>query len=218
MSWQKIWKSRVAPQELNNSLQNLIYLDGFDTGISRISESVWREGTIKIADKLGINNNDSIFEFGCGSGAFLKALNDYKNINGGGLDISSSLLNIAKQSLPHMNFYHEEAAVAKNIPLADFTIAHSVFQYFNLEYADRVIDNMFKNSNRALAILDIPNLEMQSQCEFERQKQNNFLSHQYYSTAWFNNQANKYNTKCEIINNHLNYPQSKFRFGCIFWK
>lgn len=81
--WQEVWSKRALARDAVLDLDALIRLDGFDTQVSRISAQDWQPSVIRIANMIGIQIEDSVFEFGCGAGAFLFALQE-KKIRGGG--------------------------------------------------------------------------------------------------------------------------------------
>lgn len=215
MSWQSLWQNRTVPQQSVYTLQDLIQLDGFDTGISKISLTTWQQGAVRLTEYLGIKPNHSVFEFGCGSGALLLALQQHIGIQGGGVDISLPLLSVAKQALPEMNFYHGEVNDPQCCQDADYAISHSVFQYFDKTYAESVLKNMANCAKIGIAILDVPNEQTKHDCEVARGSQQKNLVHEYYDFDWFEQCARELNMTCERLDNHLDYPQAKYRFGCL---
>ena len=74
-NWKEIWNRRTSNGE-GVDLDALIKLDGFDTGAGRIDVADWRTYVEHIAEKLGIRNGETVFEVGCGAGAFLYALRE----------------------------------------------------------------------------------------------------------------------------------------------
>jgi len=69
-NWKKIWNNRKI-EHGDDILTSLIKLDGFDEGAGEISQVNWIEYVNWIRSKLAIDETDSIFEIGCGSGAFI---------------------------------------------------------------------------------------------------------------------------------------------------
>ena len=101
-NWEDIWNNRkiTVEQELS-ILETLIKNDGFDTPFGFMKEKDWRDYVDSISHTLNINNKDKIFEVGCGAGAFLFPFYE-RNIFVSGIDISSSLISVAKKYL-HTN-------------------------------------------------------------------------------------------------------------------
>ncbi|MDA9909895.1 class I SAM-dependent methyltransferase [Gammaproteobacteria bacterium] len=95
-NWPEIWNKR-KPVQKDLSLEDLIKLDGFDSGAGIISVQDWQKNCRIIANKLGLSNGMSVYEVGCGSGAFLKSLLEMYNLDVGGIDYAKELLNTAKK-------------------------------------------------------------------------------------------------------------------------
>lgn len=70
MIWEEIWNKREISHEYNG-LEKLLRADGFDSGAGKISIDRWIEYTEYIKQEIDIQPSDSIFEVGCGCGAFL---------------------------------------------------------------------------------------------------------------------------------------------------
>ena len=89
-SWKKIWNNREI-EHGDETLLSLIRLDGFDEGAGKISQVHWIEYVNWIRYKLDINETDSIFEVGCGGGAFIYPF--YKmGHKVAGIDYSSNMI------------------------------------------------------------------------------------------------------------------------------
>jgi len=84
--WQQIWEKRTLQPQHAITLDTLIALDGFDSGAGKINPADWQEYTRRISDKLGLKSGDSVFEVGCGAGAFLYALRQQHGLTVGGLE------------------------------------------------------------------------------------------------------------------------------------
>ena len=57
--------------DFSDILSELICLDGFDGKTGKINVVDWVNYIKYISDYIGIKKHESIFEIGCGSGAFL---------------------------------------------------------------------------------------------------------------------------------------------------
>ena len=63
---------KVEDSSDSSILSRLIKADGFDTGFGSINEHAWKKYSEYIKYKLNnIKENDSIYDVGCGAGAFL---------------------------------------------------------------------------------------------------------------------------------------------------
>lgn len=226
--WQSIWNKREIPNDKKINLEMLIKLDGFDSGAGYINPSDWRKSVLNTIKIIGINSGDSVFEVGCGSGAYLYAINELKNISGGGVDYSKPLIDIAKKALPKMNFECLEAINIAHIPKYDHCISHGVFHYFDKLYAEKVLELMIEKAHKSVAIIEVPDERKKNQSEEIRRQSLSLeeyeekykgLKHEYYNPRWFLDISKKLNLSCKIIENQTpNYIQKDFRYGVILKK
>jgi cyclopropane fatty-acyl-phospholipid synthase-like methyltransferase len=227
-NWQTIWNRRVLGSEANVTLETLIRLDGFDSGAGYISVRDSRAAVARTAGLLDIQDGESVFEFGVGGGAFLFGLNELRRISGGGVDYSLSLIEVARRALPKFEFICAEAKDVPSQPQMDHAISHSMFHYFDLPYAERVLECMTAKARKTISILEVPDeatreaaerfRAAQMAPEEYRQKYAD-LPHQYYKRQWFQSQAKKLGLSCQFIDNQItNYAQKDFRYGCVMRK
>ena len=89
-------------------------------------------------NRTKLNEAANVLELGCGSGAFIFALNELVQARYYGLDYSSNLIDIARLALPEADFIASEASAPVFDDISfDIVFSHSVFQYFpNLDYAN----------------------------------------------------------------------------------
>lgn len=223
--WKEIWNRRHIEAFSADILQNLIDLDGFDSGAGKLTADVWRQYAGEIARLIGLRKGDSVFEVGCGSGAFLFALREM-GAQVAGLDYSAGLIDAARKAMPEGNFCHADAAELTPDPTFDFVIANGVFHYFpDQGYAGDVLARSMKKARRAVAVLEIPDASMREESERTRRsmlspdeykKKYQGLAHQYYSGAWFETLAAKMGFQCSIFQQNIaGYAQNPFRMNCI---
>ena len=222
--WQEVWSRRHADEHLNLALHDLIALDGFDSGAGKIEVEDWREYVRRAAEKLNLTGETSVYEVGCGAGAFLYALHEQHNIKVGGNDYSAGLIAAAQRAFPGSDFYCLEAAAIDTEKHYDYVISNSVFHYFDLNYARKVIMKMLDKASCGVCILEIPDLKTKNQSEKlrsdmltkkEYQKKYAGLQHTYYDRDWFASVAKERDMKIEIFDGFVpNYAQNCFRFGC----
>lgn len=227
-NWKDIWGRRAHVREDKLDLAALIKLDGFDTGAGHIEASDWQTYAGVIAEKLTIRNGDSIYEIGCGAGAFLYALRKMHTLNVGGLDYSAALIEAASRAMPDGNFVADEAKLVETDLQYDYVISNSVFHYFTQEYAAEVLARMLKKAKTAVAIMEIPDLHTKFESETLRrdtlsveayEKKYAGLEHTYYERDWFKHQALLHGCSCEVFDGCVpNYAQNKFRFGVLIKK
>lgn len=202
-------------------------MDGFDGNAGRIELDRWRIYVTSIVKKLNIKKDDSIFEIGCGAGAFLYTLHilGYKV---GGIDYSMALVNAGKQIWEAQISYSEAINCDIN-PIYDVVISNSVFHYFpNLDYAEEVIQKMIKKSKKTIAILELPNKDLYEISEKTRANAVGVeeyrtkyagFQHLYFEKDWLEQIGKKYHLKTTIFDQQIHgYKNSPFRFNCIFEK
>lgn len=226
--WRTIWNKRGLASDEAMDLEASIRLDGFDSGAGYISVEDWRAAAAQIADLVGIQDGEAVFEFGCGGGAFLLALSERRRISGGGADYSLPLIEAARRALPKLEFFCVEAKDVLTHPRVDHCISHSMFHYFDLTYAERVLDCMVAKAHKTISILDVPDEETYDASERVRvgrmtqqeySKKYAGLPHQYYKREWFESQSKKRGLSCQFIENQIaNYAQKDFRYGCVMRK
>lgn len=153
-----------------------------------------------ILDKLKINPNDIILDYGCGSGLILdlirkllcgkhenyeRYINEMSKKQFWGIDISWSMIKRAKHKFPPATF-----AISDNICFEeqfDYIISCGVFQYLpDWDYAKRIIQQMQGRSKKIL-LVDLPDLHWKCNRENERKKlgKNLFPEHLYFDKMDF---------------------------------
>lgn len=224
--WKEIWNKRNVSAE--TTLEELLKEDGFDSGAGKMGVEAWREYGKFIHEKLKLNGDDTIFEIGCGSGAFLYLFYElgYKV---GGIDYSEVLVNKAKVIMPKMEINVAEAIDLDSSKKNDIVVSNGVFHYFpNLEYAEKVIEKMINKAFKKVSILEVPNINLQEESEKARrgmlpkgeyEEKYKDLPHLYYDQNWFYEIGRKYNCKVNTFPQNIKgYGNNKFRFNCIMEK
>lgn len=224
--WRAIWNSS---ERINNTiLEIFIKADGFDSGPGSFSLENWKIYVQQFYNKLSIQSNESIFEIGCGSGAFLFPL--YLNGNKvGGVDYSSPLIDLANIIMKDCDFERNEASKTDFKLRYDYVISNSVFHYFDsLDYAEEVIKKMLLKATKKVGIFDINDFSKKSEYHKTRTGRMNKqeyiqkyegLDHLFYRKRWFEEIAEKYSVKIEIFHQTFkDYSNSKLRFNVIMTK
>ena len=170
--WNKIWNSKGLPNDKYLNLQGLITANGFDTGVGSYDEQKWRKLVLDFYKRNSLTEKSNILEIGCGSGAFIYALNEIISSNYYGLDYSSNLIKIARLAVPNGKFKQAEASsnIFNDIEF-DIVFSHSVFQYFSsIDYAYDVIEKWVKKikSGGTFALLDLNDADKEANYHNER--------------------------------------------------
>ena len=230
-TWKEIWekKSRVN----NIVLECLVKADGFDSVVGSLSVEDWKEYVGELFSFIGIEKKHSIFDVGCGSGAFVY---EHFLCGGvvGGIDYSSQLIGIAKGFMPDADFLEGDARKINTNKTYDVVTSHSVFQYFDdLKMAETVLGQMCNIAKRTVAVLDINDeskFDLYHSERIEKFKQNGFsesdywekyrdLKHLFYSKDFFQDYAEKFNLNIKVSpQTNINYGNSKLRFNVVFSK
>ena len=227
-TWKEIWNSRNISLQNNDLLSELIRLDGFDTEHGKVSKEEWLNYNKKIAQMVSLNNTDSIFEVGCGSGAFLYPFHAGGHTVGG-IDYSHSLIDAACSLWAENKVSACEAIDLSISERYDIVLSNGVFLYFpDHDYAEKVLEKMIQKSKRVIAILEVPDeakfhesesMRKKMIGEEEYRKKYSSLKHLQFSRQWFSDIAKKHGLSIEIHDQCIDdYKNGKFRFNCILKK
>lgn len=227
--WKKIWSPRkveaLTGTSENEVLEHLIEADGFDSDLSRIDVRAWRSYVNQVASKLEVREFESIFEVGCGSGAFLFPL----YLSGhkvGGIDFSRSLIECASRFMPKGDFTVRDAVDISIDDKSDYVVANSVFFYFpSYEYASDVLSRVCEKARNAIAVLDVPDFAQKEKCEELRrnlyapgqyEKRYAGLNHLYFKRSWFTEFGRRKGLEVQIWHQDIKgYGYNELRFNCI---
>lgn len=225
-NWKQIWNKNAIKIKPKN-LIDLLKLNGHSSATSEINQKEWKKYTNYFIKKYDINQNHSILEIGCGSGAFLYFFFK-KKIQCFGIDNSANLIKNAKKFFEKGNFYVGEAnnlSEIKNKKI-DFIFVNSVFHYFkNLKYTTQVLNEMLRisHSETKIIILDVPDknkyelwkrsaIKKIGTSQFKKYYKN--LKHKFYDKSFFYNFASSKKLNISILNQKLiKKENSKFRFN-----
>ncbi|CAM4393373.1 methyltransferase domain-containing protein [Saccharibacillus endophyticus] len=226
--WKEIWsRQRTIPEE-KPDLEFLIEADGFNSGAGKIGISAWKNYTAHISEIADIRPKDALFEVGSGSGAFLY---DFyrKGHRVGGIDYSPSLIELADFVMPGMDFQVQEAIGLTPEPSFDVVVANSVFQYFpSYEYAAEVILDMYRKSERIVALLDLNDIRYAEEAlrirkgalsDGEYEKKYSGLDHLFYDRDFVSDVLKGKNATIRVFDQQIeNYGNNKFRFNVVIEK
>jgi trans-aconitate methyltransferase len=228
--WYGIWNSRGGDSAADLSLEKLINLNGFDSGSIAIGATEWRANARRVAALLGIQAGESVYEIGCGSGAFLLALREVVECEVAGADYSAGLIAAARKVFPTNRFEVANATELDTSEQFDVVISHSMFHYLALSDAAKVIHRMLSKARRTVGIFDLPDLQTRDAAERMRrgtlpegeyEKKYQGLNHTYFEKDWLREQVelSSPGARLEFIASQIeNNPQSPYRFGLIVRK
>jgi SAM-dependent methyltransferase len=228
-TWKEIWEARKLDPTLDSTLAQLLAADGFDMPFGRVGEQAWADYVSQMAATIGIVPGSTVFEVGCGAGAFLLDLYE-RGCEVGGLDGSSSLVRIAAQVMPLGKWIHADAGELDPVPVYDFVVASGSFHYFpSLDYAQSVIARMVRKARRGVMLLDIPDLALRDEAVAYRARLAGpeayarkyvGLDHLYYSRDWMRAALRRGGAiRVEIESQRLDgYPNGAFRYNCFAWR
>jgi 2-polyprenyl-3-methyl-5-hydroxy-6-metoxy-1,4-benzoquinol methylase len=227
-NWQQIWNKKEMGTDKKSLLEKLIDVDGFSSPFGKLSNvKNWEQYIEMVVAKLNIKPGDSIFEVGCGAGAFLYPFYQ-KGHQVGGIDYAPNLVSIARVSMPDSQISTAEASRIPSNDSYDIVISNGVFLYFpNYDYATEVLRKMVSMAKRGIGIFDIPDLSRKDASinervrtlgEAEYEKRYTGLDHLYYSKEWFQQILGK-EIKMTILDQSMGgYGNSKYRFNVFISK
>jgi ubiquinone/menaquinone biosynthesis C-methylase UbiE len=220
-TWKDIWTKRKKLEVNNLTHNDLFKLNGFDGLHSSINEDTIIPALTEYSKKMNLFGDESIYEIGCGAGAFLYHWHTM-NHHVGGCDISESLLEYADKAIPNRTWECIEANKLNVKDKYDHVISFSTFFYFpNYVYAKEVVYRMIMKANKSISIFDIPDLELKKETEsFRKETIPNYeesyadLKHLYYPKEWWTNIANELGLTAVIYNQNIKgYNNSEWRYN-----
>jgi len=228
-NWKKIWESRKDNLEKIDRANycevfaELKRIDGYDiNGGVTLDSQLSQHENLKVA--LNLSAGENIFEVGYGAGAnlYLFARDGFEI---GGLDYSSTQIDIAKKVLPAAR--ELICAGADELPTDkkyDTVFSNSVFQYFNdLAYAEHVLEKIYVKSRRAVAVLDVYDKAFEKELTAERRRTIENYDERYkdlpklfYPRSFFENFAARHELSIRFAKNELeNYGNAPFTYHCF---
>ncbi|MDP1569970.1 MAG: class I SAM-dependent methyltransferase [Vicinamibacterales bacterium] len=193
-SWRDVWARRRLDPTRGSVLAQLLAADGFDSGAGGVDEAAWRHFIGGVAETLELREDESVFDVGCGAGAFTYPLQQ-AGCRVGGIDQSEALIAAARQVMPEGHWLVGDAASLDPAEPADVVVACGSFLYFpDHEYARGVLARMTSKATRAVAILDVPDVDFREEAlqlrrgtlgadEYEARYRG--LDHLYFDRLWF---------------------------------
>ena len=155
--WDAVWAGRTAELAGGGSvLSALLVADGRDTPYGRVDEAQWVAFVQRCATRLDLGPGGSVFEVGCGAGAFLYVLSN-SGYAVSGIDRSAALVGSARRCMPEGHFEVADAAEFSLTPHPDAVVSCETFMYFaSADYARAVLSRMAAKATGAVAVLGVP--------------------------------------------------------------
>jgi trans-aconitate methyltransferase len=226
-NWYDIWKRKGLTPTGDSLLSKLMAADGFDA-FGSLSEAAWIGYAETIGKKLEIGPRSTLYEVGCGSGAFLYPF--YSNgVTVAGSDYSAGLIEAACVAMPNASLEVADAINLGATEKFDVVLSNGVFLYFSdLSFAEAVLVKMLEKASRKVSILDVPDLNRRDQSielrrghlgpdEYERRYGN--LPHLYYPRGWFSEVLQDHPVQIEIEDQYSpGYLHNAFRYNVFITK
>lgn len=153
--WKQIWNNRkIYLKKKHSNLEKLMILNGHADSINNIEINNWKKYGNNILLKLGIKKNESVFEYGCGSGALLYLFRS-KTKNLFGCDYSKQLITASKKITSKFKIFNCDAEKFKSDKSYDYVIASSIFEYVEFSKIKKIIKNMSISFNKSIFIGEI---------------------------------------------------------------
>ena len=223
--WKTIWNKR-AWHGTDATLAELIAADGFDHGAGKIDVAAWEQYAQLVAGWMKLAPGDSLFDVGCGAGAFVYPF-FRSGHRVGGIDYSENLVAGARRAMAGMDFSAAEARDLDETTAYDLVVSNSVFHYFpDLAYAELVLRKMIAKARKTVAVLELPNLDLREEAEQARaaalppgeyEERYRGLRHQYYSKKWIQDLGAVHGWRVQVLDQQIDgYGNNRFRFNAFF--
>lgn len=153
--WKKIWNNRnLSFNTETPTIIKLMILNGHYDSINKINLNDWKKYGKNIIKKLKIKRNESIFEFGCGSGALLYLFKSKTN-RLFGCDYSKQLVKLSKKIVPELKIFYSDSENYKSYKIYDHVISSSMLEYVKSNKIKKIITNMINSFSKGLFIGEI---------------------------------------------------------------
>jgi SAM-dependent methyltransferase len=220
VTWNDVWRRRSVEDSDRSWIDRVLEADGYDA-FGGVTATTYAAYVDEVSRTLQLSAGNSVFDVGCGAGAFLIRLADSGHPVGG-IDIADALIAEARRAMPSGDFQVAEARDLAPTTQYDFVVSSSVFYYFpDLDYAAEVLHRMLRTATRAVAILDVPDLNKREEAEDMRRRslgeetyaiRYDGLKHLYIDPEWFAEAAGARPRLFEP--QHLQgYPHAPYRYN-----
>lgn len=224
--WKRVWENREVPTQgdlpVHDTMMLLDGCDSFNGGMTG-QDFLGYIGAIKEA--AGIQEQDSIYDVGCGSGAFLYPFYEAGHMVGG-MDYSQPLVEFCRNAMEGCDFRVGEAVELDENAKYDFVVSSGVFHYFpNVVYASAVVEKMIAKANKAVIVTDLPDAALKEEAERirrealppgEYERRYRTLKHLYFEKGLFSQIGAQYDCRVTIFSQSMgHYVHNDYRFNCL---
>jgi len=228
-TWKEVWAARRVESTSGDLLAQVMAADGLDTSFGKVAPEAWRRFVRETAGVMGICAGHSVFEVGCGAGAYLFDLYE-RGCEVAGLDWSPSLIGCARSIMTRAGFCSAEARELDPSKEYDFVVACGVFLYFpSVDYARDVLHRMVQKSRIGIMVLDVPDLAKRDESLAERRKlmgdeaytrKYEGLDHLYFDKSWFAGALADFGIeRIQIVDQSVEgYANSAYRYNVFAWR
>jgi 2-polyprenyl-3-methyl-5-hydroxy-6-metoxy-1,4-benzoquinol methylase len=210
-SWRKIWNNRDI-NFLNkfSTLEKLMLLNGHLKSVNKISVKSWINYGKQIQKKIRINRNESIFEFGAGSGALLYLFKQKTN-KLHGCDFSTQLVNKSKSLFKKSKIIHQDCGKISTKKKFDHIITSSMLEYAKPSDIENIILKMISKFKKTLFIGEVLD-EERKYAFLKKFKKKNY---NFINKKTFLNLAKGKNLNIEFIPSILPKSKQKLYRYCV---
>lgn len=222
--WKTIWSRKQAEAGSGSVLAQLLDIDGFTSAFGRLDDTgPWMDYVEMQAKRLGMQPGDSLYEVGCGGGAFLYPFWQRGHAVAGA-DYAPNLVAVARRAMPGARLRVLEARDIPTEEPADVVVSNGVFLYFpDEDYAAAVLSRMVAMARRSIGIFDVCDLALKADAladrkailgEAEYARMYGGLDHLYLGRDWFSRQLADRPVRVEVESQSLRgYGNSKYRYN-----
>lgn len=227
-NWQSVWENRSLDEGALDPVAEALRLNGYDSPTAgNAVPSAFAAIVKEWGSRLGITRSDSVYEVGCGAGAFLALVRSSLGVTSlSGSDRSHALISAGQRLFPDFQLSAIEASEFPVLPEADHCVAFGVFMYFeSQEYAAAVLERMMQKGAKSVSLFDVPDMAKRHECEeFRAQSHGSAalrgsyadLTHQYFDKDWIRSFFPSETWRVEISDQHIDgYLNSDYRFNVI---
>ncbi len=229
-NWRQVWSARGLPEPAPGvsvePLKMALRLDGYDTAMAKgLTPDAMRDLAAEWGNRVAFDPGDSVYEVGCGAGAFLAAVADvHEPSQSAGSDYSRSLVTSGRALFPWIDLEVHEGSQIPTEPRYTHVTCVGAFMYFSdLDYSAEVLDRMIAKSMRTVSILDVPDLSTKASSEAFRhqghsdsdyEERYRGLDHLYFDRSWFLDHLAESEWHVEVADQAVEgYSNSGFRFN-----
>ena len=228
-NWRSIWDSKILEAHHGTELNELLRIAGFSSPFGRLEgTAAWLDYAARQAQAMGLRPEDSLYEVGCGAGAFLYPFHRAGHRVGGN-DFAPGMVDAARRAMPDGDFQVLEAAETPQAPMSDVVVSNGVFLYFpDKDYAATVLRRMVAKARRYVGVFDVCDLDRRDEALAARrdamgakayEAAYHGLDHLYLDRQWFAETLADLPVRVETADQCLEgYGNASFRYNVHIYR